>query len=51
MGDCALGKNYNICGRIRDVTGLLEANYNNYVNVFNTRKQTWNNVWECKSRR
>jgi len=45
--DCVLGNNYNICGRIKDVTGLLEANYNNYVNVFNTKKQTWNDDWGC----
>ncbi len=48
--DCAkLGKPYDICGRIKDVTGLLQANYDNYVNVFNKNKQTWTKDWGCTS--
>jgi hypothetical protein len=48
--DCtALGKNYNICGRIKDVTALLQANYDNYVDVYNKHKNTWNKVWGCTS--
>src|SRR5262245_38383624 len=46
--DCtSLGKTYDICGRIKDVTGLLQANYDNYVNVYNTKQQTWSKVWGC----
>src|SRR5262249_2557098 len=41
------GKTYNICGRIEDVTALIQANYNNYVNVYNTDQNTWKNVWKC----
>ena len=45
--DCALfGKNYNICDKITHVTGLLNENYANYVNVYNTNKQLWKK-WGC----
>ena len=48
--DCNnLGKTYNICGRIKDVTALFQANYNNYVNVYNTDQNTWTKVWKCTS--
>jgi hypothetical protein len=46
--DCNnLGKTYNICGRIKDVTALIQTNYNNYVNVYNTDQDTWTKVWKC----
>ena len=47
--DCTTspGKSYNICGRIKDVTGLIQANYNNSVKVYNTDQNTWKNVWKC----
>jgi len=51
--DCTAtpGKNYNICGRIRDVTALLQANYDNYKNVYDTDKGKWSgtgdNDWGC----
>lgn len=49
---CFNGATYNICGRIRDVNGLLFANYNNYVNTYNassTGDKTWTGVWLCQS--
>src|SRR5438045_9432409 len=46
--DCAnSGKTYNICGTIKDVTSFFQANYNNYVNVYNTDQHTWTTVWKC----
>jgi hypothetical protein len=46
--DCNnLGKTYNICGNIKDVTALIQANYNNYVNVYKTDPDTWENKWKC----
>src|SRR5262249_21786854 len=35
----ALWEEHYICGMIKDVTALNQANYNNYVNVYNTNKQ------------
>lgn len=44
-------KNYNICGRINDVTALIQANYNNYVHVYQTNRQKWSGKgaddWGC----
>ncbi|MGH7048389.1 MAG: hypothetical protein ACREE2_18585 [Stellaceae bacterium] len=48
--DCATGgKKYDICGRIKDVTALMQANYDNYASVYKSDKNTWNNVWKCKT--
>jgi hypothetical protein len=44
-------KNYNICGQIKDVTALIQANYNNYVHVYQTDYQKWSGTgtddWGC----
>ena len=44
-------KNYNICGRIKDVTALIQANYNNYMNVYQTDNEKWKGTgtddWGC----
>ena len=44
-------KNYNICGRIKDVTALIQANYNNYVSVYQNDNQKWKGTgtddWGC----
>jgi hypothetical protein len=47
--DCTTNpvKSYNICGNIRDVTALIQENYNNYNNTYLTDKDTWNKVWKC----
>ena len=45
----SLGKDYNICGRMKDVTGLLQANYDNYVSVYTTNKKKWTNEWGCQA--
>jgi hypothetical protein len=45
----SFGKNYNICGRMKDVTSLLQANYDHYVSVYNTKKETWTKEWGCKA--
>lgn len=46
--DCTQnGKKYNICGRIKDVTALIQANYDNYDSVYKNDPTTWKNVWKC----
>lgn len=46
--DCTnLGKKYDICGKIKDVTALFQANYDHYANTFATNKKKWTDVWKC----
>lgn len=47
--DCRGGQKYNICARVNDVTDLLQANYDNWVKVYNTDKQKWTKTWGCKA--
>jgi len=48
--DCTTGgKKYNICDRIKDVTALMQANYDNYANVYKTARDTWTKTWKCKT--
>lgn len=45
--DCQMGAVYTICPRINDVTKLLQANYNNYLDVYANNQDKWINEWKC----
>ena len=40
--DCTiLNKGYSICAKVKKVAALLEQNYADSLNVYNTNKQKW----------